>query len=345
MQKSFSIVFLFILKNLHTIEGQGEQHMENRRDVEKDILEVERILKEEVGLSTRHDNQIRLFLNGNEKSHLYLKCAFKYALLWGKYPTLTIQEIKKVFKDPIPSMYAVFENIENAKKFTVEDLESLTDWNVNPEQTKVTKVYHQEVIEGRLVSFHSKPEYRTYSQLKDLGVITSFRSQSLMIPYATYRKTIHRYFPDFIFLTPDGYIAIVESKPTPLMSTFMVRAKYEALKDYCEKHGFIYAMMDEQLQTFSAIHSFKEENEITRFMEEIKDTARLFNDFALKLLYDKFKHYTQKAIKEIISRYVIQQDYYNPSTYGFKLTQQRFSARRLKKHLLMKDNNHHEIER
>jgi DNA-binding phage protein len=165
-------------------------------------------------------------------------------------------------------------------------------------------------------------------------LIKYFRAQSLAIPYTTYKKKVRTYFPDFIFLTPEGYLAIVESKPTHLMSTFMVRCKYEALKDYCEQHGFIYAMMDEQLQTFSQTHAMNEENEITRYVEHLLATAGLFNDFAMKMVYSKFKNLTQKAIKDIVSRFVIQHDFYNPSSLGFKLTQQRFSMHRLQKHRL-----------
>jgi hypothetical protein len=318
--------------------GQGELHKEMRSELEKDIIEVDRILKEEVGLSSRNDNQIRLFLNGNEKSHLYLKCAFTYPTLWGKYPKLTIHEIKKDEEDLLNAAYGIFENLKYAKKFSIEDLEALTDWNLYPGKTKATKVYHQEVIEGRSVVFHSKPECQTYLNLNELGLIQHFRSQAFSIPYTTYKKKIRLYFPDFVFLTPEGYLAIVESKPTPLMSTFMVRCKYEALKNYCEKHGFIYAMMDEQLQTFSSIHAMKEDNEITRYVEYLIDTAGIFNDFALKLVHSKFKHFTQKAIKEIISRYVIQQDLYNPSSLGFKLTRQVFTPSRLQKHHLRIDN-------
>ena len=314
--------------------------MEKQDELEIDIKDVDRILKEEVGLGSTNKNQIRLFLNGNEKSHLYLKCALDHPTLWGKYPTLTIDKIKDIEEEPIDVKYKYFENVKHAKTFTLKDLESLTDWNIYPEQTLKTKIYLKETIEERRVPFHSQPEYETYRRLKELGVVKCFRTQSFSIPYATYHKKIRLYFPDFIFLTPEGYIAIVESKPTTLMSTFMVRCKYEALKDYCEKHGFIYAMMDEQLQTFSSIQRMKEDNAITDYVKDLINLAGLVNDFALTLVYNAFKAHTQQAIKDVISRFAIQHDYYNPSKYGFRLTHQRFSPHRLQKHVIKKEDHH-----
>ena len=303
--------------------------MKNKDMLLRDIQQVDKILLEAKVVKDTNHNQIRLFLNGNAKSHLYLTFAHVYPNLWGKYPALTSKEIESTLKPdqskPIDVRYQLFENLENAKKFTENDLEALADWDVLPESLKKNKVSTQVLIDGRFVSFGSEPELKTYQRLKELGVIASFRAQHLRVPYASYIKGDKNYYPDFVFLTPEGYIAIVESKPIALMSNMTVEAKYHFLKRYCEAHGFLYAMMDENLTTIEHVREEALPKEITQYANHLLDTARIFDDGAMEMVYLRFKEegYTQLEIKTILSKHWIQRELVNKSTRGFLIKKRR----------------------
>ena len=295
----------------------------------QDIHQVDKILQEAKVVKETNLNQIRLFLNGNSNSHLYLTFAHVYPTLWGKYPALTSKEIESTLQpnqsSPVDVRYQIFENLQHAKKFTEKDLEALADWDVLPESLKKNKVNTQVLIDGRYVSFGSEPELKTYQRLKGLGLIASFRAQHLRVPYASYIKGDKNYYPDFIFLTPEGYIAIVESKPIELMSYFVVEAKYYFLKRYCEAHGYLFAMVDENLTTIEQVRKEVLPKTITQYADHLLSTARIFDDGAFDMLYLKFKKegYTQIALKAILSKYWIQRELANRSTRGFLIKKRR----------------------
>lgn len=295
----------------------------------QDMHQVDQILQEAKVFKETNANQIRLFLNGNPKSHLSAKFAHLHPTLWGKYPMLTTKEVESTLSAnqpiPIDPRYQIFENLQHAKKFTETDLESLADWNVPPEALAKNKIFTQVRIDGRLVNFGSEPELKTYQRLKDLGVIASFRAQHLRVPYASYIKGGKNYYPDFVFLTPEGYIAIVESKPIALMSYFVVEAKYHFLKRYCEAHGFLYAMVDENLTTIEQVRKETLPKDVTQYADHLLETARIFDDGALELVYLWFKEegYTQLALKTILSKHWIQRELVNKSTRGFLIKKRR----------------------
>jgi hypothetical protein len=274
-------------------------------------------------------NQIRLYLNGNPKSHLYEKLSAFHPTLWGKYPDITNLEIETLLQVEAPNLidprYQIFENLQHAKKFTEKDLESLTDWDVAPEALKETKVVTQVMIDGRKVSFGSEPEFNTYQRLKEQGLIQSFRAQYLCVHYASYLKDDKKYYPDFIFLTPEGYLAIVESKPISLMSNFMVEAKYHFLKRYCEAHGYLYAMLDENLTTIEQVRKEALPKDITEYADHLLATARIFDDGAFELLSLQFKEngYTKVELRIILSKHWIQRELVNRSTRGFLIKKRK----------------------
>lgn len=303
--------------------------MKNKDTLLSDIHQVDKILKEAKVVKETNLNQIRLFLNGNPNSHLFFKFAYVHPSLWGKYPKLTSKEIESTLhpnqSNPVDVRYQLFENLEHAKKFTEKDLEALADWDVLPASLKKNKVKFQVLIDGRYVSFGSEPELKTYQRLKELGLIASFRAQHLRVPYASYIKGDKNYYPDFVFLTPEGYITIVESKPIALMSYFVVEAKYHFLKRYCEAHGYLYAMMDENLTTIEHVREEALPKEVTQYANHLLDTARIFDDGAMEMVYLRFKEegYTQLELKTILSKHWIQRELVNKSTRGFLIKKRR----------------------
>ena len=296
------------------------------QSLKDDVRAVNLILVEAKVVKQTNMNQIRLFLSGNPKSHLHDKFASVYPNLWGKYPSITQREIEAVMDDMpivIDDHYQGFENLQGAKRFTEKDLESLTDWDVVPEELEDNKTHASLMIDGHKVHFGSLAELNTYLRLKEQGLIQSFRGQHLMIHYASYLSEDKKYYPDFVFLTPEGYIAIVESKPIHLMSYFIVEAKYHFLKRFCEKHGFIYAMMDENMVTIEQVRREILPNQITDYLDHLLDTARIFDDGAMQMVYHMFQQQNQKDLDLIASKHWIQRELVNKSKFGFLIKKQR----------------------
>ncbi len=216
--------------------------------------------------------------------------------------------------------YDLFCNVDKAKKFTIDDLNSLADWSITPEGIKDNKVIKILPIEGKDVPFYSIPEYNTYIALRSKKLIQHFRVQSLKITHSTYQGKLKPYYPDFVFLTPEGYLAIVESKPIVDMSNFYNRCKYYALKLYCESMGFIYAMVDENLVSLDSILKHKVMNPITKSFDEILEKNGQFNHNDLEFIFRNNKAYTQLQIREVLSKHIAQKNLVNYSKYGFEIT-------------------------
>lgn len=216
--------------------------------------------------------------------------------------------------------YELFCNVANAKKFTLDDLNALANWDVIPDEIKDNDVKITLPIDEVDVPFYSIPEYNTYIALRTKKLIRDFRVQSLEITYSTYQGKFKPYYPDFVFLTPEGYIAIVESKPVVDMSNFYNRCKYYALKLYCESMGFIYAMVDENLVSLESILQRKVNNGITKAFDEILETTGQFSAGDLKFIFDKHKSYTQIEVRKILSKHITQKNLINTSRYGFEIS-------------------------
>ncbi len=215
--------------------------------------------------------------------------------------------------------YNLFCNVDKAKKFTMDDLNSLADWSITPEGIKDNKVIKILPIEGKDVPFYSIPEYNTYIALRSKKLIQHFRVQSLKITHSTYQGKLKPYYPDFVFLTPEGYLAIVESKPIVDMSNFYNRCKYYALKLYCESMGFIYAMVDENLVSLDSILKYKVINPITKSFDEILEKNGQFNHNDLEFIFRNNNAYTQLQIREVLSKHIAQKNLVNYSKYGFEI--------------------------
>jgi hypothetical protein len=306
-----------------------------------DIHETNRRLLESQYVHFINYNQIKQLLSGNKKSLMYGRIAHLHQDLWGKYPEIHEGEIKyamenyvitskqekvnpprDIFKDPpiIDDKYSLFCNVDGAKTFTLEYLDSLADWDTIPEGIKDNEVKKTLPIDGVDIPFYSNPEYKTYIALRSKKLIKHFRVQSLKITHSTYQGKLKPYYPDFVFLTPEGYIAIVESKPIVDMSNFYNRCKYYALKLYCESMGFIYAMVDENLVSLESILQRKVTNNITKAFDEILEKTGQFSTGDLKFIFEKHKSsYKQIEIREILSRHIAQKNLLNKAKYGFEI--------------------------
>lgn len=91
----------------------------------------------------------------------------------------------------------------------------------------------------RTVAYESGDEKRFLEYLDDNNAILDIKTQSLCIEYP-HGKKIKKYYPDFVIYTKDRSIIVVEIKAMTNMSYHMNVRKYDALKDYCNAHGYGY---------------------------------------------------------------------------------------------------------
>jgi len=104
----------------------------------------------------------------------------------------------------------------------------------------------------------------------------SIKTQSLKIPF---KDTF--YYPDFQCLTHDDCLVIVEIKPLLHMCEYVNIEKFKALKEYCQKYGFGYLIIDERGNSFEHIN---EEN--INFSESVLSEINQHDHIA----YHQYKH-------------------------------------------------------
>ena len=117
--------------------------------------------------------------------------------------------------------------------------------HINPKKGKKSV----KVDDRFVLSFDSEDERIIYDYIKKNKLAKIIRGQALKIPIP-HTKT--NYYPDLIYLNQDNEVVIVEVKSKSNMSTIDELKKYDALKKYCNLHGFYYTMID---RNFTSIKS------------------------------------------------------------------------------------------
>ena len=108
----------------------------------------------------------------------------------------------------------------------------------------------------------SKLEQRILSNLLRCNTFKKIKTQSLKIPYEKKVKSKSQkikvkstfYYPDFQCLTHDNHLVIIEVKLPYFMGAHKDVVKFQALKDYCEKNGYGYLVVDDKNNSFFNIN-------------------------------------------------------------------------------------------
>ena len=113
-----------------------------------------------------------------------------------------------------------------------------------------------------LIKQNKDVEYESFSEKKVLELLSycpyilDIKVQSLIIEYKVNDKK-HLYYPDFQILFDDGRMAIIEVKDYFSMGDYIVKNKYNVLKDFCERKGIGYMMIDDMMNDFETIKDTK----------------------------------------------------------------------------------------
>ncbi|MFW6015929.1 MAG: sigma factor-like helix-turn-helix DNA-binding protein [bacterium] len=93
---------------------------------------------------------------------------------------------------------------------------------------------------NREVKYESQLELNFIDKLEKFEEVTWFIEQPLAIKY----NENNDYYPDFLVVINGCYPVIVEVKPRNKMVLKRNIIKYQALSDYCNKHGYGYLIID-----------------------------------------------------------------------------------------------------
>lgn len=99
------------------------------------------------------------------------------------------------------------------------------------------------------VTYDSPYEKKIIEDLDKCSFVKKIKTQSLIIDYKSVTKD-KKYFPDLQVLLYDGRIVIIEVKPFKDMVNKKNLLKHEALKKYCKKNRYGYAILDHDYYSF-----------------------------------------------------------------------------------------------
>lgn len=130
---------------------------------------------------------------------------------------------------------------------------SFEEWTNYQKQRTVGE--HEESISGVLefdniiYQYESNMEKNVLLKFLQNQTFQQIKTQSLTIQL----DNCHVYYPDFICLTHDNHLVIVEIKPVQKMCEQKNIIKFNALEDYCNEHGYGYLVIDDKLRSFNHI--------------------------------------------------------------------------------------------
>ena len=120
------------------------------------------------------------------------------------------------------------------------------------------------------VTYDSPYEKKIIEDLDKCSFVKKIKTQSLIINYKSVTKD-KKYFPDLQVLLDDGRIVLIEVKPFKEMVNKKNLLKHEALKKYCKKNRYGYAILDHDYYSFEDLKKEKVSTTIqNKFISFIK---------------------------------------------------------------------------
>ncbi|MFP7486475.1 hypothetical protein SFC65_20115 [Priestia filamentosa] len=146
------------------------------------------------------------------------------------------ESIEKVKKAGENSEF-IFKSVEwpqNRKRYSKGVIEKLSPQRATIGRRKGT--FYSEKNK-RNVQYESGIELSVIEEMENSKYIISYCEQAITVKFS-FKGMEHQYHPDFIAMTDDGSIFVVEVKPVLLMADYMNLRKWMALGTYCEQRGF-----------------------------------------------------------------------------------------------------------
>ena len=108
------------------------------------------------------------------------------------------------------------------------------------------------------VTYDSPYEKKIIKDLDQCSFVKKIKTQSLIIEYKSKLSSkTKKYYPDIELLLEDVRLVLIEVKPFKEMVNKHNLIKHEALRKYCRKNGFGYAILDHDYHSFEDIKKEK----------------------------------------------------------------------------------------
>ncbi|MFP7486473.1 TnsA endonuclease N-terminal domain-containing protein [Priestia filamentosa] len=146
----------------------------------------------------------------------------------------------------------------------------------------------------RDIHYESGLELSFIQGMEESQHIVSYCEQAIAIKFS-YKGKQHRYYPDFVAMTSDGSIFVVEVKPVMLMGEYSNLRKWMALRTYCEERGFGIIITDGQT-TFSQLSNRTYSEDVAQRVHQYIARGKKINWIDLKRAFG-----TRITKKEFVS--------------------------------------------
>ena len=200
------------------------------------------------------------------------------------------------------SIYALASG-KPGKKFTIKQfLEITKNAKKKPGGSNTSRTI--KLNDGYIYEADSQQEISTLKKLMSHDSFKRLRGQCISIPYR-YGGKDHNYYPDFIMLTHTNKIVIMEVKEVAQMCTKQNIKKYEALKRYCARNGYLYIMCDKAFIPYERLEDYEYHSPIVDAAIEkaLSEKGKFdYNDY--KLLIEGKDHKRVKKIRKSIGVYI-----------------------------------------
>ena len=199
------------------------------------------------------------------------------------------------------SLYALASG-KPGKKFTIKDFLQITkNAKKKPGGSNTEKTV--KLDDGYIYEADSQQEISTLKKLISHDTFKRLRGQCINIPYRFGGKA-HNYYPDFIILTKTNKIIVMEVKEIAQMNSKQNIRKYEALKRYCEKNGYLYIMCDKSFKPFEKLSRYNVSSKVESAIESAIEEKGYFDYSDFKELISGKEHKKIKVIRNSIGIYI-----------------------------------------
>lgn len=200
---------------------------------------------------------------------------------------------------------SLFYYRESAKHFTLEEFYQIASGDGLPTGNLV-----YEVDGGMPLILNDVAETHFLALISESGFASSIRGQTKRIDYVKpWATTPSPYYPDFVFRTYDGRIALVEIKSILGMAQDENIAKMEALFAYARRQGLMAAYIDAEFLSFQEYLEPLIPNAYTRFFDETVAAIGDFTHQDLLRMEKTFPKVEKKTLKRIVSSLILQNPY------------------------------------
>lgn len=246
-----------------------------------------------------------------------------------------IRKATKLFHYNSDPVLAKLNNQSGAKTFTLEYFNSIADWSYCPSQSPDGPKDTYTTKTGNRIECDSTYEPMMLEYLENNQLVQAIGAQKLIVDCSSAFTAEMNYHPDLIFLTKDGYIAVVEVKALSAMSYHLNIEKYAALASFCEEKGFLYMMVDpaEDFFTYDDLLAVDIPNglynHVMWYLSEIIDEENpcLIEKSDFAVLYDALQEdYTKEDLRFYLRAIIVQEGWYNKSKHDFNVYKLPFNG-------------------